>query len=79
MSGDEQEKQTAVSDFVGQFLGPGVTGTDTLVIPDVEALIMQPLDFGIYAYAVFVSVADEDVGVITLIGCKRTFHFGSGL
>jgi hypothetical protein len=70
---DEQHHVTTLHDALSDGIGPAATGTDTLVVPDIEPLLVQPLELGIDAILVVVGIAHEDEGVVPQIGGNGFF------
>ena len=71
---DEEQEQAASRKRLGEFLAPDTARFDALVISDVKALVLQARNPRKYNWCVLVGVAHKDVGVITLVSSKRSFH-----
>lgn len=61
-------------DRLGQLPAPLGARAYALVIPDVETLLAQPLNFPMDASVILVGIAHENVGLITLTGRESPTH-----
>ena len=64
---DEVEKHARVVDRIGALLAPALSGADPIVVPDIEALVVQRLELAIDLFRVRVRVTDEDEGRVSLV------------
>jgi hypothetical protein len=68
---DEHEKHRAIDDRPGDFLGPLVAGLDALVVPYVDAGLVETRDLLVDHGGVLVRIAYEDIGFVPLVGLER--------
>ena len=74
LGSDEIKKHARIVDGVGELLAPALSGADAVVVPDIEALVVQRLELAIDLFRVRVRVADEDEGLVSLVCRERSIH-----
>ena len=65
---DKVEKMAGPFDGPGLLFSPLLTRSDALVVPDIAALLLEPLQFRIDEIRIRMCVTHENIGLITLVG-----------